>query len=167
MNDRIYQPLAEVTNLYRDTSDDRYRIGMPLNANIAADTIGRFAHGEKANHVALIHEHSDLSTESYTFAELDELATHFAVFLTELGVQPGQPVAIHTAQSPQTAIAHMAIYKIGAIAMTLSHLYGPDACSPYHERFQSRGYRHKRGILGRPARTPGVCEVSEAPHRIW
>ena len=127
MNDRIYQPLAEVTNLYRDTSDDRYRIGMPLNANIAADTIGRFAHGDKANDVALIHEHADLSTESYTFAELDELATHFAVFLTELGVQPGQPVAIHTAQSPQTAIAHMAIYKIGAIAMTLSHLYGPDA----------------------------------------
>ena len=36
-------------------------------------------------------------------------------------------MAIHTAQSPQTAITHMAIYKIGAVALTLSHLYGPDA----------------------------------------
>ncbi len=127
MNDRVYQPLADVSNLYLDTSGDHYRIGMPLNANIAADTVGRFAHGDKAEYLALIHENLDQSVETYTFAKLDELATRFAVFLADLGVERGQPVAIHTAQSPQTAIAHMAIYKIGAVAMTLSHLYGPDA----------------------------------------
>ena len=124
---QIYQPLTELTNLYRDPGGDRYRIGMPLNANIAADTVGRFAKGDRRDHLALIHENPDGSLEKYTFAELDSLACRFAVFLTELGVVPGQPVAIHTAQSPQTAIAHLAIYKIGAVAMTLSHLYGPDA----------------------------------------
>ena len=123
----VFSVLTQTTNLYVDPAGDRYRIGMPLNANIAADTVGRFATGAKADHLALIHEHPDLTVEKYTFAELDELASRFAVFLIDLGVKPGQPVAIQTAQSPQTAIAHMAIYKIGAVALTLSHLYGPDA----------------------------------------
>ena len=123
----VFSVLTQTTNLYVDPAGDRYRIGMPLNANIAADTVGRFATGAKADHLALIHEHPDQTVEKYTFAELDELASRFAVFLIDLGVKPGQPVAIQTAQSPQTAIAHMAIYKIGAVALTLSHLYGPDA----------------------------------------
>ena len=123
----VFSVLTQTTNLYVDPAGDRYRIGMPLNANIAADTVGRFATGAKADHLALIHENPDLTVEKYTFAQLDELASCFAVFLIDLGVKQGQPVAIQTAQSPQTAIAHMAIYKIGAVALTLSHLYGPDA----------------------------------------
>ena len=123
----VFSVLTQTTNLYVDPAGDRYRIGMPLNANIAADTVGRFATGAKADHLALIHENPDLTVEKYTFAQLDELASRFAVFLNDLGVKQGQPVAIQTAQSPQTAIAHMAIYKIGAVALTLSHLYGPDA----------------------------------------
>ena len=127
MDNRVFQPLVEVTNLYRDVEGDRYRIGMPLNANIAADTIGRFAKGDRSDHLALIHENLDGSIERYTYAELDDLASRFAVYLTRHGVERGEPVAIHTAQSPQTAIAHMAVYKLGAIALTLSHLYRPDA----------------------------------------
>ena len=127
MDNRVYQPLVEITNLYRDVAGDRYRIGMPLNANIAADTIGRFAKGDRSDHLALIHENLDGSIEKYTYAELDDLASRFAVYLSNLGVERGEPVAIHTAQSPQTAIAHMAVYKLGAIALTLSHLYRPDA----------------------------------------
>ena len=127
MNDPVFSPLTQSTNLFLDTSGARYRIGIPLHANIAADTVGRFARNEKANHPALIHENDDGTVERYTFAELDELACRFAVFLNEIGVKRGESVAIHTAQSPQTAIAHMAIYKIGAVALTLSHLYGPDA----------------------------------------
>ena len=100
---------------------------MPLNANIAADTVGLFAKSKKANHIALIHEHLDGTTESYTFFELDQLACRFANFLTDLGVKRGEPVVIHTAQTPQTGIAHLAIYKMGAIALTMSHLYGPKA----------------------------------------
>lgn len=125
--DRVYQPLAEMTNLYLDADRGRYRIGIPKNANIAADTIGRIAQSEKADRIALIHENPDLSLDKFTFAELDDLACRFAVFLKGLGVAKGEPVAINTSQSPQTAIAHMAVYKLGAIALTVSHLYGPDA----------------------------------------
>ncbi len=111
------------TNLYVDTSKERFRVGMPLNANIAADTLGAFAYGEKANHIALIHENLDGSIEKFTFAEIERQACKLAHYLTMIGIQRNEPVAIHTGQSPQTGIAHMAVYKIGAIAMTLSHLY--------------------------------------------
>ena len=100
MNDPVFSPLTQSTNLFLDTSGSQYRIGIPLHANIAADTVGRFARNEKANHLALIHENDDGSVERYTFAELDELACRFAVFLNEIGVKQGESVAIHTAQSP-------------------------------------------------------------------
>ena len=122
-----YKVLTGCTNLYADSSKDRFRIGIPLKANIAADTVGLFAKGEKADHTAHIHERLDGTIESYTFAELDRLACRFAHCLTELGVKRGEPVVIHTAQTPQTGIAHLAIYKIGAVALTMSHLYGNKA----------------------------------------
>ena len=123
----IYQPLTAFTNLYREPAQGQYRVGIPLNANIAADTIAFHARGPRADQTALIHENPDQSIERYSFAELDELATRLANALAELGVKPGQPIGIHTAQSPQTAISHMALYKLGAVALTLSHLYGPDS----------------------------------------
>ena len=127
MDDHTYLPLTQTTNLYLDPADDRFRIRMPENANIGADTVGKFARGEKADHPALVHEHLNGSVETYTFAELNHLAGRFAKYLSSIDVNKGEPVAIHTGQSPQTAIAHIAIYKLGAVAMTLSHLYGPDA----------------------------------------
>ncbi len=126
MNQSSYLTLAQTTNLYLDASGDRFRVGIPVNANIAADTVGQFAKSDKANHPALIHENQDGSIERYTFAELDNLSNRFAVCLADLGVAKGDPVGIHTGQSPQTALAHLAVYKLGAVAFTLSHLYGPD-----------------------------------------
>ena len=46
--------------------------------------------------------------------------------LSSLGYKFGSYVAIHTGQHPDTAIAHMAICKIGGVAVTLSQLYGPE-----------------------------------------
>ena len=34
---------------------------------------------------------------------------------------------MHTGQHPDTAIAHMAVCKLGAVAVTLSQLYGPQS----------------------------------------
>ena len=123
----VFAPLAKITNLNFDRERKCYRIQIPENANIAADTVGKFAQSGEADTTALIHENLDGSIETYTYAELDRLATQVAVYLTEIGIKAGEPVAIHTGQSPQTGIVHMAAYKIGAVAMTLSHLYGPDA----------------------------------------
>ena len=62
----------------------------------------------------------------YSFAELNALSDRLAKGLRALGARPGEPVAVHTGQRPETALAHLAIHKIGAVVMTLSQLYGPD-----------------------------------------
>ena len=127
MIDPVYSVLTKTTNLYVDPAGDRYRVAMPVNVNIAADTIGRYARNGQGDRIALIHEYPDLSIRSYTYTELDDLASRLAVSLSNLGVTKGSPVVVQTAQSPETAISHMAIYKLGAIVVTLSHLAGPDA----------------------------------------
>ncbi len=127
MIDPVFSILTQTTNLYVDPAADCYRVGLPVNANIAADTIGRYANNGHGERIALVHEYSDHSIRAFTYAELDNLATRLAVSLASLGVSRSDPVAVHTAQNPETAIAHMAVYKLGAIVLTLSHLAGPEA----------------------------------------
>src|SRR5207248_4887783 len=47
--------------------------------------------------------------------------------LASLGVKRGDRVAIILPQRPETAIAYIAVFQMGAIALPLSHLSGPDA----------------------------------------
>ncbi len=126
VNPSLYDAVADMSNLVQIPGSDRYKIEIPTHANIAEDTIGRYATGSTANNVALIYEDSDQVLTSYTFAEINSKANSFAVALRDLGVKPGEPVAVQTGQTPETAIAHMAIYKLGAIVLTLSQLYGHD-----------------------------------------
>lgn len=126
MKENVYSPLVGKTNLYYDEQEARLKIRIPERANIAADTVGRFARGARAGHPALIFEEEDGTLKRYSFAELDTLSDQLARGLRALGVGPGEPVAVHTGQRPETAIAHLAIHKLGAVVMTLSQLYGPD-----------------------------------------
>lgn len=103
----------------------RHEIPIPRKANIALDTVTAAArlHPDRT---ALIHEAASGDVTRYSFAEIDRLSDRVAAGLAALGVGPGDPVAVQTGQSPETAIAHMAIYKLGAVVLTLSHLYGTD-----------------------------------------
>jgi acetyl-CoA synthetase len=66
-------------------------------------------------------------TRSVTFGELAELSNRLANVLRGLGVREGERVAILLPQSLETAVAHIAVYKLGAIAVPLSVLFGPEA----------------------------------------
>lgn len=121
-----FADVAACSNLSWDAGERRYVIDIPDHANIAADTIGRHAAGPNRDKAALIYEHEDGRIETLTFAEIDAQASRLAVALRGMGVQAGDPVAVHVGQRPETAIAHMAIYKLGAVVLTLSQMYGPD-----------------------------------------
>ena len=43
------------------------------------------------------------------------------------GVARGDRVALMLPQRPETAIAHIAVYQMGAVAVPLSFLFGPEA----------------------------------------
>ena len=126
MNDHVFEPLVGKVNLRRDPRSGRLQIQIPSRANIATDTVSRFARSERAQHPALIFETEDGSIQRFTFAQLEALSDRLAMGLKGLGVRAGEPVAVHTGQRPQTAITHLAVHKLGAVVMTLSQLYGPD-----------------------------------------
>ncbi len=108
------------------TESGGYRIDWPADYNIYTATVGRFLGPHNRDRPALIFEASDGAVSRMSFAEVDAAATGLAAALRSLGYGKGDPVALHTGQHPDTAIAHMAIAKIGGIAVTLSQLYGPD-----------------------------------------
>ncbi len=104
----------------------RYRIAIPARCNMAADTVGRWARGPRRDHPALCFEQADGRVQRWTFGDVEALATRLAAALARLGVKRGDRVAVHTGMRPETGFAHLALYKLGAIAVTLSQLYGPD-----------------------------------------
>ena len=63
----------------------------------------------------------------YTFDDIKRLSDRLAAGLTSLGIRPGARVALMLAQTPEHAVAHVAIFKCGAISLPLSRLFGPDA----------------------------------------
>jgi acetyl-CoA synthetase len=66
-------------------------------------------------------------TRTVTFGELSDDSNRLANALQELGVAPGDRVGIVLPQRPETALAHIAAAKLGAIAVPLSVLFGPEA----------------------------------------
>ena len=104
---------------------DRFQWHIPAIFNIAAVCCDRWADG--SGRVALIHVAPDGRTERITFDALRSTAARVANVLKAQGVGPGDRVAVLLAQGPEAAIAHLAIYRLGAIAVPLFQLFGPDA----------------------------------------
>lgn len=76
---------------------------------------------------ALVEIASDGKTREFTFGDLTELSNRFANALSSIGVNRGDRVGIVLPQRVETALAHLAVYKLGGIAVPLSRLFGPDA----------------------------------------
>ncbi|MDQ2778767.1 MAG: AMP-binding protein [Pseudomonadota bacterium] len=102
------------------------RIVLPELANMAADTVGRWVGSARRDHPAMVFEQADGKVRSASFAEVDDEAARLAQSLRGLGVGKGDRVAVHTGLRPETGVVHLALYKLGAIAVTLSQLYGVD-----------------------------------------
>jgi acetyl-CoA synthetase len=69
----------------------------------------------------------DAAASTLTFAELQSMANRLSNLLASLGVQRGDRVAIVMPQRFETAVAYMAVFQLGAVAMPLSILFGPEA----------------------------------------
>jgi len=109
---------------YRALYDD-FRWHVPREFNIAEACCRRWA--QETSRIALHYEDEAGNGGSYTYAALQADANRLSNALRALGVQPGDRVAIVLPQSPETAVSHVAIYQMGAVAMPLSLLFGPDA----------------------------------------
>jgi acetyl-CoA synthetase len=77
--------------------------------------------------LALVLVAKDESHRTFTFREVREQSNRLANALTRIGIGRGDVVAIVKPASLETAVAFMAIFRMGAIALPLSSLFGPDA----------------------------------------
>jgi acetyl-CoA synthetase len=123
-------PVTESMFLPRDvrTYGDlvaRFRWQVPARYNIGREVCDR--HAADRSRFALYFEDESGATAAYTYWDLQVRANAVSNALAALGVRRGDRVAILLPQRPETVIAHVACYQMGAIALPLSHLFGPDA----------------------------------------
>ena len=111
-----------------DRYDELYsswRWDVPRRLNLAVACCGRWA--ADRSRFALYWEDESGATAKYSFWDIQQEANRLSNALAALGVKRGDRVALILPQRPEMAIAYMAIFQMGAIALPLSHLFGPDA----------------------------------------
>ncbi len=105
-----------------------FRWSVPAHFNIAQACCARWAQaGDAATRVAVRQHGAGREGRVLTFASLQAQADRLSQVLASLGVKRGDRVALVMPQRFETAIAYMAIFQMGAVAMPLSMLFGPEA----------------------------------------
>ena len=132
---------------HRDNSGDQYdglhsgfHWRVPLHFNIAQECSRRWADLQDASKKIAIKinttraggQNSSKSRakagfRAHSYAELQREANRLSNVLADIGVQRGDRVAIVMPQRFETAVAYIAVLQMGAVAMPLSMLFGPDA----------------------------------------
>ena len=104
---------------------------VPEFFNMAEVCCGRWAaSAQTAGNPAIVqHEPGQGAGHCWSFGQLQEASDRLSLVLQEQGVRVGDRVAIVMPQRFETAVAYMAVLQMGAVAMPLSMLFGPEALS--------------------------------------
>jgi len=108
-----------------DNICQQFRWQVPERFNIAAAVCDRHADGH--GDTAIFWESSDGQRLTASFDQLLDQANRLANALQAFGVRPGDRVGIILPQRIEAVVAHIASYKLGAIALPLAVMFGRDA----------------------------------------
>ncbi len=111
-----------------DANYRQFRWQVPARYNIGVDVCDRWADAEPGR-LAILHVRPDGREDTITYGWLRETSNRLANVLRAHGIARGDRVAILLPQAPEVAAAHIAIYKLGAVALPIAILFGPDALS--------------------------------------
>jgi acetyl-CoA synthetase len=106
----------------------QFRWNIPPRYNIGVDLCDRWA-AREPNRLAILHVRPSGGEDRITYGWLRETSNRLANALRAQGVERRDRVAIQLPQAPEVAAAHFAIYKLGAVALPIATLFGPDALS--------------------------------------
>ena len=95
---------------------------VPERYNIAADCCDKHPR-EK---LAMVHEHFDGTRRELTWGELQDLSGRAGNLLAAHGVERGDRVAVVLPPTPETAAVFFGTWKLGAILLSMSVLYGDE-----------------------------------------
>jgi len=99
-----------------------HRWEVPERYNIAQDVCEK----HPAEKLAMIHEHHDGAIRQVRWGELQDAANRAANLLAAAGVQRGDRVAVVLPPTPETAAIFFGTWKLGAVLLSMSVLYGDD-----------------------------------------
>ena len=102
-----------------------FRWNLPETYNIGVDVCDKWANGSKR--LALIYVGPDEKEQRFSFQDLKALSNKLANALRANGTEKGDRIGILLPQCPETLISHIAVYKLGCIALPLLTLFGPMA----------------------------------------
>jgi acetyl-CoA synthetase len=105
-----------------------FRWQVPAHYNIGVDVCDKWAQSEPGR-TAIFDVKADGAVEEVTYGALRETSSRLSNVLSARGIARGDRVAILLPQSAVVAASHIAIYKLGAIALPLAMLFGVEAIS--------------------------------------
>lgn len=105
---------------------DRFAWDIPVACNIATSVSDIWA-ATDPDRLAIRHINTDGTRQDWSHLKLSRAANRFANALVSKGLMRGDRIALLLPQAPQTAIAHLAAYKLGAVAVPLAALFGLEA----------------------------------------
>ncbi len=128
-----------------------FRWQIPEFYNIGVDICDKWA--DQGNRLALIYEDEDGRVDRYTFRELKNLSNKLANGLQVSNIGIGDRLGILLPQCPETALSHIAAYKVGAVAIPLFTLFGTDALEYRLSNSEARA------IVTDAANLPKIMEI--------
>ena len=128
--------MLEPRDTYRALYED-FRWQVPARFNIGVAVSDAWA-AREPDRVALLDYQPDGTSGHLTYGALARRSNALANGLRAAGVGRGDRVAMLMPQCFETAIAHVATYKLGAIAVPLALLFGVEALE---YRFQTAGVK--------------------------
>jgi acetyl-CoA synthetase len=108
---------------YREVCET-FSWSIPATFNIAEAICDRHV---GAGRTALVHETAEGHSTEFTFEHLQERSRRLANALAAHGIARGDRIGILLPQCPEALIVHLAAYRLGAVALPLFTLFGPDA----------------------------------------
>ena len=117
--------MLEKAKNYKELAD-QFNWHIPEYYNIGVDVCDKWADTDPKR-LALIHKPQANELVRYSFDDIRTLSNRTAQLLTEKGIQTGDRVGILLPQTPEIAFSHVAIYKMGAIAVPLVTFFGEEA----------------------------------------
>jgi acetyl-CoA synthetase len=99
-----------------------HRWEVPERYNIAADVCDKHAREKPA----MVWESFDGTRRELTWGELQDLSNQAAHTLAAQGIERGDRVAVVLPPAPETAAVFFGVWKLGAILLSMSVLYGDD-----------------------------------------
>jgi acetyl-CoA synthetase len=140
-----------------------FRWQIPARYNIGVDVCDRWAEIDPAR-TAIFNLDADGAAEEVSYGALREASNRLANALAARGIGRGDRIALLLPQGPVVAVSHIAIYKLGAIALPLAMLFGVEAIA---YRLEDSGARALITNAQGLAKLAAGRDVASALEFVW